>query len=70
MATYKEIHGVKIQYRESDATAVEGDVWYNASAGKLKMFSAVGAWASGGDLNVGRLSAAAAGSQTAALYFG
>ena len=39
MATYKEIHGVKLQYRESDATAIIGDVWYNASTAVLKMFS-------------------------------
>ena len=39
MATYKEIHGVNVQYRESDATAIEGDVWYNSSTGKLKMYS-------------------------------
>ena len=51
MATYKEIHGVKVQYRDSDATAVEGDVWYNSSTGLLKMYSAVGAWATGGTLN-------------------
>ena len=29
MATYKEIHGINIQSRDSDPTAVEGDVWYN-----------------------------------------
>ena len=49
MATYKEIHGVKVQYRDSDATAVEGDVWYNSSTGKLKMYSGVGAWSTGGN---------------------
>jgi hypothetical protein len=47
MATYKEIHGVKVQYRDSDATAIEGDVWYNRSTGLLKMYSAAGAWSSG-----------------------
>ena len=41
MATYKEIHGVKLQYRESDATAIIGDVWYNATTAVLKMFSSV-----------------------------
>ena len=54
MANYKEIHGVKVQYRASDATAVEGDVWYNSSTGKLKMYSAVGAWASSNALNTAR----------------
>ena len=47
MATYKAIHGVNIQYRDSDATAIEGDVWYNSSTGKLKMYAALGAWSSG-----------------------
>ena len=54
MATYKEIHGVKVQYRDSDATAIEGDVWYNASTGLLKMYAALGSWATGGDLNNAR----------------
>ena len=60
MATYKEIHGVKVQYRDSDATAIEGDVWYNSSTGKLKMYAALGAWTSGGDVNTGRLTFASA----------
>jgi len=47
MATYKEIHGVKVQYRDSDATAIEGDVWYNASTGKLRMYASLGSWSSG-----------------------
>ena len=54
MATYKEIHGVNIQYRDSDATAIEGDVWYNAFAAKLKMYAAAGSWASGNAINTGR----------------
>ena len=49
MATYKEIHGVKVQYRGSDATAIEGDVWYNSNQGVLKMYAALGAWATGGN---------------------
>ena len=52
MATYKEIHGVKVQYRDSDPTAVEGDVWYNSTTGKLKMYAGVGAWASGTNLSL------------------
>ena len=67
MASYKEIHGIKVQYRDSDATAVEGDVWYNATTGKLKMYSAVGAWASGNALNTGRDAMASIGIQTAAM---
>ena len=48
MATYKEIHGVNVQYRESDAPEIEGDVWYNSSTGKLRMYASVGSWATGG----------------------
>ena len=35
MATYKELRGVNIQSLDADPTAVEGDVWYNASTSKL-----------------------------------
>ena len=72
MATYKEIHGIKIQYRDSDATAVEGDVWYNSTGGKLKMYASAGSWATGGNLNTGRITLAGAGkgTQTAGLVFG
>ena len=69
MATYKEIHGVNVQYRDSDATAIEGDVWYNASTGKLKLYAALGAWASGGVVPGTGLQGwpGSAGTQTAAL---
>ena len=70
MATYKEIHGVKVQYRDSDATAIEGDVWYNSSTGKLKMYASLGSWATGGALTTARASSGGAGTQTAALAFG
>ncbi len=69
MATYKEIHGVNVQYRDSDATAIEGDVWYNASTGKLKLYASLGAWASGGAVPGTGLQGwpGSAGTQTAAL---
>ena len=71
MATYKEIHGVKIQYRESDATAIEGDVWYNASTSKIRMIASAGSWSSGGNLNTGRESYHGAGvSNSSAIVFG
>ena len=70
MATYKEIHGVKVQYRDSDATAVEGDVWYNASTSLLKMYTVLGAWASGGTLNTTRKDGGGMGTQTAGLVAG
>ena len=67
MATYKEIHGVKVQHRESDPTAVEGDVWYNSTTSLLKTYAAVGSWSSGGNLNTGAPSCAGFGTQTASL---
>ena len=71
MATYKEIHGINIQYRDSDATAVEGDVWYNASTGLLKMHQSSGSWAAGGTLNTNeRAMSAGFGLQTAAICVG
>ena len=69
MATYKELHGINVQYRDSDATAIEGDVWYNSSTGKLKMYAALGSWASGGTLNTGRHAGSGSGSATAAIIF-
>jgi|LULL01.1.fsa_nt_gb hypothetical protein len=71
MATYKEIHGVKVQYRDSDATAIEGDVWYNSSTGKLRMYASAGSWASGGAVPGTGLQGwpGSAGIQTAALVF-
>ena len=70
MATYKEIHGVKVQYRGSDATAIEGDVWYNSNQGVLKMYAALGAWATGGNLNLARYELTGTVTQTAALDAG
>ena len=71
MATYKEIHGVNVQYRDSDAPAVEGDVWYNRSTGLLKMYAAVNSWASGNAMNTERDSGTtSATSSSAALVHG
>lgn len=71
MATYNEIHGVKVQSRDSDATAIEGDVWYNRSTGLLKMYGAAGSWSTAEDMNTGRQDAGAAGiTAEAALVFG
>jgi len=70
MANYKEIHGVKVQYRDSDATAVEGDVWYNSITSKLKMYVSLGSWASGGNVNTNLQNLGGCGIQTAAIKFG
>jgi hypothetical protein len=50
----------------------EGQIWYNSSSGTLKGYQLanVNAWASGGNLNTGRLGLSGAGTQTSALGFG
>ena len=72
MSTYKELKGINVQSLDADPTAVEGDVWYNASTAKLKMYTyAAGTWASGGNLNTARQYVnQGAGLQTAALCTG
>ena len=70
MATYKEIHGIKVQYRDSDAPEIEGDVWYNSSTGKLRMYASVGSWASGGNYPASLREGGSAGTQTAGLVAG
>ena len=70
MATYKELHGVNIQSRDSDPTAVEGDVWYNAATSKLKMYASAGSWATGGNMVTGRGQMGCTGTQTAAVIAG
>ena len=61
MATYKELKGINVQARDSDPTALEGDVWYNSGTSKLKMYTyAAGTWASGGTLNTGRMTGTSA----------
>ena len=69
MATYKEIKGVNIQSLEADPTAVEGEVWYNATSSKLKVFAAVNTWASGGNMNTAKSTNGTAGTQTAGITF-
>ena len=51
MATYKDIHGFKIQNVSSDPpTSVAGDMWYNSTSGDLKvnLGTPVGSWSTGG----------------------
>ena len=48
---------------------VEGDIWYNAGTGKLKMYAALNAWASSNNMNTARSAHGAAGTQTAGITF-
>ena len=73
MATYKDIHGSKIQNLSSDPPApFDGQFWYNSTSGdlKAKASSQVAAWSTGGALNTARALFAGGGTSTAALGFG
>ena len=53
------------------ASPSEGQLWYNSSEGKLKIYGLVAAvWASGGNLNTTRTAGGLAGTQTAAIAAG
>ena len=72
MATYRAIKGLEIQNQSSDpSNPVKGQVWYNTTAGVLKVTGA-GAWSSGGSLLTASHNAYAsnAGTQTACIVFG
>jgi hypothetical protein len=73
MATYKDIHGFKIQNVSSDPpTSVAGDMWYNSTSGDLKvnLGTPAGAWSTGGSLNnIHYPGSAGGGIQTAAIIF-
>jgi len=73
MATYDEIYGKRVDVLSSDPTlssANEGQVWYNSTTGTLKTVVSFGAWSSTSPLATSRSAIAAAGIQTAGLWFG
>src|SRR6056300_1707518 len=73
MSTYKEINGTAIEVLSADPpNPQDGQVWYRTDLGtfKTQKESALGAWATGGNLNTARSRSAGAGTQTAALGFG
>jgi hypothetical protein len=73
MTTYKGIQGFAVQSVVSDpSTLDETQVWYNNATYAFKLASAttVGTFASGGNLNTGRLLLAGFGTQTAAVAAG
>ena len=69
MATYRELHGVRVNVVSSNpSNPKEGEVWYNSTLGQLKGYIlAPATWATGGALNVGRTLAGGDGTQTAAF---
>ena len=70
MSTYQELKGLKIKYLSSDTSgdrAIEGEVFYNSTTGKVASHIATGAWSAGSALGTARGNMATAGTQTAAL---
>ena len=74
MSTYKGIKGFSVKYLSADPpVANEGQVWFNSTDGKLKVFGPVAggtAWATGDNLSVAQSAARAAGTVTSAVIFG
>ena len=70
MAGYNTIRGLRVKYLSADpANPEDGQVWYNAGTGNLRVdgIAIAASWASGGNLNQGRsgMASAQAGTQTA-----
>src|SRR6056300_89906 len=73
MSTYKKEVGTAVQNNAGDYTgAVEGQLWYNSTAGSFQFRSvaATGSWATGGNMNTGRVAGAGSGTQTASIFAG
>jgi len=72
MATYKEIQGFAVQNFSSDPTQVEGQVFYNDTDKKFKLFSttSAGVWATANNATTARYNLAGTGTQTAQLSCG
>ena len=72
MANYRAIKGLEIQVQSSDPSdPPKGRVWYNTTAGTIKVAGA-GGWSSGGLINTARagLGSANVGTNTAGLNMG
>ena len=71
MADYRGIQGVAVQSRTSSTGLLEGEIWYDSSAGKFKLQGlSVAAWATSGALPQAGDTRVGLGIQTAALCIG
>ena len=73
MSTYQELKGLKVKYLSSDTSGdrlKEGEVFYNSTDFKLKVFASTAAWHSSSALNTGRSRMSGCGTNTASLGFG
>ena len=70
MASYKEIHGTKIEaVAEDPSNPVEGQVWYNTTSNVVKgsIRTAAGSWATTSALNTARFYGSGAGTVNSAI---
>ena len=73
MATYRELHGVRVNVVSSNpSNPKEGEVWYNSTLGQLKGYVlAPATMSSGGNCNTGRTQLGGTGAaQTSGIIFG
>ena len=72
MATFKQIRGQTIKkYTTNPTNPLQGQMWYNNTAGTLKVYRNLGgAWASGDTMTTSRNTASSAGTQTANVVMG
>ena len=64
MATYKEIHGIKVRdYTTNPDNPIEGQLWYNTTdnVAKYQVPNVFSAWATGANVNTARRFSAGAG---------
>ena len=74
MSTYKGIKGFTVKFLSADPpVAQEGQVFYNSTSSKLKVFTptaGTSSWSTGDSLSVAQSSASAVGPNTASFIFG
>ena len=69
MGNYKTEHGLQIKNRSSDpANPIEGEIWYNTTAGTLKVAPLIETWSSGAAHPTANRHGFASGTLTAGLY--
>lgn len=69
MSEYRSIFGEAIKSQSSNTGTIEGQIWYDSSAGSFKLegLSTTDVWASGGNLNTSKSDGGGGGPQTAAF---
>src|SRR5210317_1709213 len=65
--TYGSVTGGVPAVASDPPSPAEGDIWYNTTTGTLRFRGALGAWATGGNMNVATRQAGSAGTQDSTL---